>query len=186
MDGLERRLVELNRELLKIAAGQSPSEELIAEAQKAISGASFNFDLGPGDDVVIINNGKSCDEEGPQGEQGPPGPPGPQGEQGPQGEPGVCEPKNCILISEDYQATSDDYYIGVNSEEPVEVTLPEECEDCQEIIVKAEMGPPLGNRKVTITTSDGSLIDGDDNYVMETPYESVHLICRGSDWHIIG
>jgi hypothetical protein len=47
------------------------------------------------------------------------------------------------------------------------------------------MGPPLGNRKVTVTTSDGSYIDGIDKYVMEVPYQSVNLFCRGGDWHII-
>jgi hypothetical protein len=48
------------------------------------------------------------------------------------------------------------------------------------------MGPPLGNRKITITTSDGSLIDGEPDYVMEVPWQSVHLIYSGSNsWHII-
>jgi hypothetical protein len=47
------------------------------------------------------------------------------------------------------------------------------------------MGPPLGNRKVTITTADGSFIDGDDEYVIEVPYQSLRLICRNGDWWII-
>jgi hypothetical protein len=54
--------------------------------------------------------------------------------------------------------------------------------------VKAEMGPPLGNRKVAIVTvDDGSsltipTIDGNTTYVMTVPWESVTLICRGGDW----
>jgi ElaB/YqjD/DUF883 family membrane-anchored ribosome-binding protein len=47
------------------------------------------------------------------------------------------------------------------------------------------MGPPVGNRKVTVTTTDGSYIDGADKYVIEVPYQSVNLFCRGGDWHII-
>jgi hypothetical protein len=47
------------------------------------------------------------------------------------------------------------------------------------------MGPPLGNRKITIITSDGSTIDGADDYIIEVPYQSVRLICRGSEWWII-
>lgn len=136
--------------------------------------------------------------QGPQGSAGttgPQGPIGPTGAQGAQGEPGAIGPpgppggSSCeckiILVSQNYTATSTDYYIGVFADKPVAITLPSDCRDCQEIIVKAEMGPPLGNRKVTIKTSDGSLIDDEPTYVLEVPYESVRLICRGGDWHII-
>lgn len=123
---------------------------------------------------------------GDLGGTGPAGPTGPTGDPGPTGPTGNCSCRcSTILISEDYQATCDDYYIGVNSEDPVTVTLPPNCEDCCEIIVKAEMGPPLGNRKVTITASGNSDIDGDTSYVIEVPYQSLHVICRGGTWHII-
>jgi hypothetical protein len=89
------------------------------------------------------------------------------------------------LVSSDYTATCDDYYIGVNSDKPVTITLPENCTDCCEIIVKAEMGPPLGNRKVTVTTSDASLIDGEGDYIITVPYGRINVLCRGGDWHII-
>jgi hypothetical protein len=83
----------------------------------------------------------------------------------------------------------DDHYIGVDSTGPVTITLPADCSDSCEIIVKAEMGPPLGNRKITIVPpDDGStiiLIDGKASYVIETPYESVRLICRDDNWWII-
>lgn len=194
MDGLERKLVELNQALLKLAAGQKPTEALVLQAQRALSGARLDVDTGPGDDIVIVNNDNGCDEScvcppgppGPPGEQGPPGPPGPPGEQGPPGPPGEGCDKTCILVSNNYQATCDDYYIGVKSNEPVTITLPQECTDCCELVIKAEMGPPLGNRKITITTSDGALIDGDDEYVIEVPYDYVRIMCRGLDWHIIG
>jgi len=142
---------------------------------------------------------------GPIGEQGPPGPPGPEGAQGPTGPagepgpngeqgppgpigpPGKCDCKcQAVLVYQDYTATMDDYYIGVNSDGPVTITLPPNPTGCDEIIIKAEMGPPLGNRKVTVTTSDGSLIDGETDYVIEVPWQAVHLIYSGSNsWHII-
>jgi hypothetical protein len=111
---------------------------------------------------------------------------GPQGPPGPSGPAGICSCKcSSVLVSAAYTATCDDYYIGVNSENPVTISLPANCIDCCEIIVKAEMGPPLGNRKVTVTTTDGSYIDGADKYVIEVPYQSVNVFCRGGDWHII-
>jgi hypothetical protein len=47
------------------------------------------------------------------------------------------------------------------------------------------MGPPLGNRKVTVTTSDGALIDSADDYIITVPYGTITVLCRGGDWHII-
>jgi hypothetical protein len=127
---------------------------------------------------------------GPAGEAGEPGPPGPPGPAGPPGPPGNCGCRcQRILVTEDYTAQVDDYYIGVDSTGPVSITLPADCDDSCEIIVKAEMGPPLGNRKITIIPPDDDssviLIDGKEKYVMEIPYQSVNLICRGGNWWII-
>lgn len=119
---------------------------------------------------------------GPQGGTGPTGPTGPVGPTGPTGPSCSC---NAILVSSSYTATANDYYIGVNSTSPTTITLPPNANNCTQIIVKAEMGPPLGNRKVTVTTSDGSTIDGDATYVLTVPYESVALISRGNNWHIV-
>lgn len=197
MDSLDRRLIELQGALLKLATGQPVSAELFQQAQQALSGMSADLNLGPGNDTVIINNQNGNSDcvtcpTGPTGAPGPQGPTGPTGTGGGQtGATGPTGPSGtgccgaCILVSEDYQAVNTDYYIGVNSEEAVTITLPEECVDCQQLIIKAEMGPPLGNRKVTVTTSDGSTIDGATSYVIEVPYQSVHVLCRGGQWHII-
>jgi hypothetical protein len=223
MDSLDRRLIELNDALMKLAVGMPVNEQMMQQAQKALAGLSGSIDFGPGNDTVIVNNqnsecptgasgptgadgptgptgptGPGCTGEGscPTGPTGPTGPMGLLGPVGPPGLPGMTGPPgptgpagdcacNAVLVSEDYQALDSDFYIGVNSEDAVTITLPPDCETCQQIIVKAEMGPPLGNRKVTITTSDGSTIDGEDSYVIEVPYQSVHLICRGGEWHII-
>ena len=201
MDSAERKLIDLYNLL---AQYQRTGDQSLVGNIQTVRAEISNMLNGPtdGNDNININiDGDNCPDEcppGPPGPQGPPGEPGKQGEQGPPGEagetgpegppgpPGVCTCKcKSVLVSSDYTATCDDYYIGVNSNEPVTISLPENCTDCCEIIVKAEMGPPLGNRKVTVTTTDGSYIDGTDKYVMEVPYQSVNLFCRGEDWHII-
>lgn len=201
MDSMSRRLIELQGALLKLATGQPVSKEQFEQAQQALSGQSFEINTGPGNDTVVINKtvhkDYNCESvTGPTGATGATGagcdacPTGATGATGDTGTTGATGPggggaNNCVLVSEDYQALPTDYYIGVNSDSPVTITLPPDCDECQEIIVKAEMGPPLGNRKVTVTTSDGSLIDGDTSYVIEVPYQSVHVICRGGNWWII-
>ena len=177
MDSAERRLIDLYNLLAQYQRTNDPAlEDSINSTRSEITAMLNDRSGGINKTIIKIDDRDTinhCNE-------GPPGPPGPPGE------PGVCTCKcKSILVSDDYTATCDDYYIGVNSNEPVTITLPEDCIDCCEIIVKAEMGPPLGNRKVTVTTSDGSLIDDDDEYIIEVPYDSINVICRGGDWHII-
>ena len=120
---------------------------------------------------------------GATGSTGPEGPPGPPGATGATGNCScTCSAR---LVSQDYTATVDDYYIGVNSLGPTTITLPNNPPDCTEIIVKAEMGPPLGNRKVTVAAPAGSNIDGSSTYVIEVPYQSVNVLSRGGTWHIV-
>lgn len=141
-------------------------------------------------DGTVINAGNVLGPQGPQGVQGSTGPQGPQGPQGPKGEPGKCEcdckKRKCILVTKDYQATSEDYYIGVNSKDSVTIVLPQDCEDCQEIVVKAEMGAPLGNRKVIVVAGPDSSIDDKESYTITVPYGFVRVICQEGTWHIIG
>lgn len=215
MNTLETRLVELNEALLKLSTTRElPNTELLSQASRIVSGGSYpSIDTGSGNDTVIVNsNGDKCHEcppgppgpPGPQGEEGPQGPKGDTGDQGPpgipgeqgiQGDPGPQGPPgqagtcscNCktILVSQNYTANVDDYYIGVSSNGAVSITLPPNAPDCTELIIKAEMGPPLGNRKVTVTTSDGSFIDGSSDYIITVPYQSVNIISRNGDWWII-
>jgi hypothetical protein len=183
MDSAERKLIELYNLIAQYQRSNDPNVLGNIQSVRAEISEMLNNGRGGNTHINIVDDRDTNCHEGPPGPQGPEGPPGPPG---PQGEPGVCTCRcKSILVSEDYTATCDDYYIGVNSNEPVTISLPENCTDCCEIIVKAEMGPPLGNRKVTVTTTDGSYIDGIDKYVMEVPYQSVNIICRGGDWHII-
>ncbi len=127
--------------------------------------------------------GEGGGASGATGATGPEGPPGPAGATGATGN---CSCQcSARLVSQDYTARVDDYYIGVNSLRPTTITLPNNPPDCTEIIVKAEMGPPLGNRKVTVAAPAGSNIDGSSTYVIEVPYQSVNILSRGGTWHIV-
>ena len=123
-------------------------------------------------------------EKGEQGEQGVQGERGPQGEPG---EPGYCAGcrNNTIVVGSTYRARNDDFYIGVNSEEPTTVYLPTEPVDGKIIIVKAEMKPPIGNRKITVKCLNGWPIDDYSEYVIQVSYESVTVLFRDKSWHII-
>ena len=142
-------------------------------------------------------------EQGPQGPQGepgtgepgppgPPGPPGAQGEQGEQGQQGEQGPAGSILaasaitISEDYTAQENDYYIGVVSTGPVTIVLPTTFDDGHLLCIKAQMKPPIGNRKITLKSDNGSPIDGDSSYVIQVSYEAIQLIFHDNQWWING
>ncbi len=125
-------------------------------------------------------------EVGPKGEPGLRGEPGPQGEPGPRGEPGPTDGVvNTVSAGSTYYATATDCYIGVDSKEATTIYLPENPEDGRIIIVKAEMKPPLGNRKVTVVGQNGTLIDGYSEYVISVSNESVTVIFHKGNWHII-
>lgn len=162
-------------------------------------------------DGTVINAGKVVGPQGEQGEQGekgekgekgddgktgetgktgPEGPAGPQGEigpPGPKGDPGHCEgcENNTTLVRSDYSAEPSDFYIGVNSDKPTTISLPRNISDGKIIIVKAEMKPPLGDRKITILPPDDVLIDGYSNLVIQVSNESKTMIFRGNNWHVI-
>lgn len=123
-------------------------------------------------------------EVGPQGPRGEVGPQGPKGSKGPKGDSGSISPQdlvalyrgynhNAITVSEDYQCTMDDFYIGVDSTGPVTIYLPE-VDECKIIVVKAEMGSPMRNRKILIKSN--KMINGKDAYVLQCPHESVTLL----------
>lgn len=201
MNGIQRRLVELNQALLNLTKGIPVDDQLLKQAQAVLAGDA-NIFTGSGDDTVIVNQNPPCDcppgppgpigpqgEPGPPGETGPqgePGPQGPPGEQGPQGEPGTCC-RSAITISENYVASGEDYYIGVDSSDSVTILLfiPDSSDSCAyEIVVKAQMGPPMGNRKVKIQSPDG-IIDGQVQVIsLEVPYSSIHLIYNNGWWTI--
>jgi hypothetical protein len=117
---------------------------------------------------------------GQQGNTGPQGATGPTGPTGPQGAAGTTI-GNTVVVCEDYTAKLTDYYIGVDNEKPVTITLPEEAPDGTEYIVKLQIGAPVGNRKVTVKS--GSTIDNVNTVILTNPYEALQVIYQGS-WHI--
>jgi hypothetical protein len=88
-------------------------------------------------------------------------------------------------IESTYHATDNEFYIGVVSEKPVTVYLPEDPTDGKLIIVKAEMNPPLGNRKITIATMDGSKIDGYSESIITVSHGCSRFIFNNNGWHVI-
>lgn len=198
MDSNDRQLVELKQVLHRFRNKEYLSQGEINLLRSYISAGGRVDEIEQRGEQSEQNSGGGTGPTGPTGPSGATGPTGPTGPLGATGATGATGPTgasgpagNCTcqcsttLVSQDYLATLDDYYIGVNSTGPVTVTLPSNPSDCQQIVVKAEMGPPLGNRKVTVQAPAGSDIDGSGSYVMSIPYESVTMIYRGGSWHII-
>lgn len=128
---------------------------------------------------------------GPQGEQGPQGELGPQGEQGEPGPPGPPGPTesciNCsdyILVTKDYSIKDTDYYIGVQATKPTNIILPSTPIEGKIYVIKLEMSPPVGNRKITVK-GNGNLIDNQSQVVLENAWECIQVLYRGTGWWVI-
>jgi hypothetical protein len=90
-----------------------------------------------------------------------------------------------ISINKNYTTTCDDYYIGVNTEKPITITLLPYAKDGQEYVIKAQMKPPIGKRLITIATIDESTIDGYSLYIMQVSHDHVRLFRNDGNWHVI-
>ena len=84
-----------------------------------------------------------------------------------------------------HYATADEFYIGVASEKPVTIYLPAAAPDGKIIVIKAEMKPPLGSRKVNVLTSDNSTIDGYNEASINVSHGKITLIRNNKNWFII-
>lgn len=140
-------------------------------------------------------------EKGVQGEQGIQGPIGPAGDQGPAGATGATGPEgprgpkgdpgtsdgivSTVTTGSSYYAEIDDVYIGVDGKEPTTIYLPADPPDGKIYIIKAEMKPPLGNRKITVKSVDGDLIDGYSELVMTVSNDCKQLLYHRDEWRII-
>lgn len=89
---------------------------------------------------------------------------------------------NTTVVTTDYSATNNDYYIGVNSAAATTITLPTGT-DGKMFIVKDELGPGSGN--ITIQGTGGETIDGSATFVNTVTYGSVSLIFRSTEWHVV-
>lgn len=127
---------------------------------------------------------------GPQGPQGVQGEQGIQGEQGPQGDQGPPGPAGSttlptVITGSTYIASLNDCYIGVNSKEASIITLPANPSNGKLIIVKVEMGAPIGNKKVTVVPSGSATIDGANFITMQNPYQSITVVYNMGNWYSI-
>jgi len=186
MDSVERRLIELNDALIQICL---KGKEAIPFAQQAmnnvrtsLSNSRDNY-IVTSDDDININFNCNNNTTNPDDPQQPP-------------ECNCCIQNTIIYEPEEnpneiynYSLSASTYYLGIrNAYGPTNVILPEasnELNKCPVKIIKLEMGPPIGTRRVTISSSDGALIDGQSDYILQTPYECVTLIHSGDDWFVI-
>lgn len=88
------------------------------------------------------------------------------------------------LIQTDYTATEKDFYIGVDSELPVTITLPA-ADDGVQYIIKSEMKPPMGKRKIKIISGDDSKFDGYADHTLHVSHDCLHVIRHRNAWHIL-
>lgn len=78
-------------------------------------------------------------------------------------------------INDSYEVQEDDFYLGVNCEKPITITLPSEVENGRFLVIKAEMKPPMSNRIITIKAPDKT-IDGYASRTLQVSHETVRLI----------
>lgn len=163
-----------NDVIINQAGGTGPQGP---QGEPGISVVSAEVEPNPGNLILMLSDGTIIDAGNVIG------PPGPQGPAGPQGPPGLSDPccSSTKTISSDYTVKEGDYYIGVNSNNSVNITLPQTMAHCKQLIIKAEMGPPLGNKKVTILGN----IDGKTSEVINTPYGAIGLMFNNNSWNVI-
>lgn len=89
------------------------------------------------------------------------------------------------LVSTDYQCAPDDFYIGINSNNSINVTLPLNPKDGAMLIIKSETKSLTNNKKITIVTADDSVIDGNKSYFIRKQYGVARLVYHGSDWYSV-
>jgi hypothetical protein len=96
-----------------------------------------------------------------------------------------CVKTSTVESTSTYIGADDDFYIGVASDKASTIYLPAAATNGKIIIVKAEMRPPIGTRKIQIATTDGSTIDGYDSTSIRISYGSLVLIRNNNNWFVI-
>jgi len=136
------------------------------------------------DDDVFINYapGGLPGPPGPPGPQGPAGPEGPPGPPGPQGPPGSLANLPVTLVdSATYSASNTDYFIGVIFDGNTTITLPVGTTG-KIFIIKDSQGDALANPITVVALA--STIDGQANYIIDSPWGSIGLIYNGIEWNV--
>lgn len=91
------------------------------------------------------------------------------------------------VTSSSYSIIEHDYYIGVNYEGAVTITLPTNAIEGTTYIVKDELGQASKgtNRYITILPSGSDLIDGRDRAILAFDFGSLTFIWRGNSWRVV-
>lgn len=116
------------------------------------------------------------------GPVGPPGPQGPPGATGPAG-PDTNLYTNTTAVNSDYIAQPSDFYLGVQIEDAITITLPLDPENGTQFIIKLEYGAPVGTRKVTLVPQGANTLNGSTSLTMNTPYQVVRLLAHQQQWY---
>lgn len=93
--------------------------------------------------------------------------------------------KTTTVTTPTHYGTADEFYIGVSSDKASTIYLPADAADGRIIIIKAEMRPPLGSRKIDIVTTDESTIDGYTTASITVSHGKMTLIRNNNNWFII-
>lgn len=116
---------------------------------------------------------------GPPGPPGPPGPAGPIGPSGPPGTPGLVPVT--IVTSNTFNASTSDYYIGVDVPSSASVVLP--ISPVGTVFIVKDIDGDSNTNPITITALS-ALIDGSSTAVINTSYGALQFVFNGSQWSI--
>lgn len=96
----------------------------------------------------------------------------------------ISRTSTVINVSTNYTIDSDDYVVLVDATAaPITITLPSASVAAQnEYNIKRING---GANKVTITASNGNLIDGLPSQIISYKYASITVVSDGQQWYII-
>jgi|TARA_R110000822_G_scaffold224574_5_gene357530 hypothetical protein len=88
--------------------------------------------------------------------------------------------------AEDATAQTDYHFIGVDTTlQPVTITLPNTGDiSSGKILLIKDEGGNASNNAITVTTNDGSTIDGNAGVSLVADYASISVYFNGTGWHI--
>jgi hypothetical protein len=91
---------------------------------------------------------------------------------------------NITGITTYYQANNIDDYIGVNSNAPVTIVLPQIPKDGKKLIIKDE-GNKINTYNITVLAGAGTSVENDTSVIMSINHQSFTFFYNGTNWYII-
>ncbi len=98
----------------------------------------------------------------------------------------VDEASKLQSYSADITLVPTEHFVGVDTNaSAITITLPTAASisSGKQLVIKDE-GGSAGTNSITITTYDGSLIDGETSVKLESDYAAINIYYNGSGWHI--